>query len=134
VLDHDDQGRPTLAFGVTYDTTAVRASQERQHLLLRDINHGVKNTLATVQALATQTVRPAREPRDFLEAFNGQLQSLGFAHGLLSDMEWGAIDLAEVVRLQAMPFTQADHPRIDAAGAAGRTVTLPGPGVGADFA
>ncbi|MBS9722523.1 histidine kinase [Tianweitania sp. BSSL-BM11] len=112
VLDHDAQGRPTLVFGVNFDITATKTSEERQRLLLREINHRVKNTLATVQALATQTLRHTREPRDFLSAFNGRLQALGLAHGLLSDMEWGGIDLAEVISLQAMPFTDKADPRI----------------------
>jgi two-component sensor histidine kinase len=116
VLDHDAQGRPTLVFGVNFDITATKTSEERQRLLLREINHRVKNTLATVQALATQTVRHAREPREFLAAFTGRLQALGLAHGLLSDMEWGEIALAEVVRLQALPFTDKTDPRIFASG------------------
>jgi two-component sensor histidine kinase len=116
VLDHDENGNPTLLFGVNFDITATKTAEERQRLLLREINHRVKNTLATVQALASQTVRHAREPRDFLEAFSGRLQALGLAHGLLSDMEWGGIDLAEVVRLQAMPFTDEPNPRIYAEG------------------
>ncbi len=118
VLDRDTEGTPTLVFGVNFDITTTKTSQERQRLLLREINHRVKNTLATVQALATQTVRHAREPREFLAAFTGRLQALGLAHGLLSDMEWGGIDLAEVVRLQAMPFTDKADPRINATGPA----------------
>jgi two-component sensor histidine kinase len=116
VLDHDRNGRPTLVFGVNFDVTKAKTSEERQRLLLREINHRVKNTLATVQALATQTVRHAREPREFLTAFTGRLQALGLAHGLLSDMEWGSIDMAEVVQLQAMPFTDKASPRIHASG------------------
>lgn len=116
VLDHDEHGRPTLVFGVNFDISAAKTSEERQRLLLREINHRVKNTLATVQALATQTVRHAREPRAFLDAFSGRLQALGLAHGLLSDMEWGGIDLAEVVQLQAMPFTEKTQPRIHTSG------------------
>lgn len=104
VLDRDADGRPLLVVGVNFDITASKTAEERQRLLLREINHRVKNTLATVQALATQTVRHAREPRDFLDAFSGRLRSLGLAHGLLSDMEWGGISLAQIIELQVMPF------------------------------
>ncbi len=118
VLDYDASGRPTLVFGVNFDITATKTAEQKQKLLLREINHRVKNTLATVQAMATQTLRYTTEPRDFLDAFNGRLQSLGLAHGLLSDMEWGGIDLKEIVRRQVMPFTQSSAPRIHTSGPA----------------
>ncbi len=65
VVERDANGRPVLMVGVNYDISERKAGEERQKLLLRELNHRVKNTLATVQALATQTVRHASEPRKF---------------------------------------------------------------------
>lgn len=112
VVERDGQGRATLVFGVNYDITETRATNERQRLLLRELNHRVKNTLATVQALATQTVRHARKPGDFLEAFSARLRSLGLAHGLLSDHEWRGISIRELMTTELQPFQSPVDPRI----------------------
>jgi two-component sensor histidine kinase len=112
VVERDANGDPLLVFGVHFDITERRSAEERQRLLLREINHRVKNTLATVQALATQTVRYARDPREFLDAFSSRLQAFGIAHGLLSDREWRGIGLKELIRLQVMPFDGSTPPRV----------------------
>jgi two-component sensor histidine kinase len=116
VVERDADGRPTLVFGVNYDITERRSAEERQRLLLREINHRVKNTLATVQALATQTVRHAREPREFLDAFSQRLRALGLAHGLLSEYEWRGIGIRDLARLELSPFDDDDAPRISISG------------------
>ncbi|MBZ9678837.1 sensor histidine kinase [Mesorhizobium sp. ES1-1] len=117
IIDRDSDGKPTLVFGVNYDISERKLGEERQRLLLRELNHRVKNTLATVQALATQTVRHARRPSEFLEAFGSRLQALGVAHNLLSDREWRGIGIRELVQLEVRPFDSADQPRITISGA-----------------
>ena len=112
VIERDAEGRPVLVFGVNYDISERKSAEERQRLLLRELNHRVKNTLATVQALASQTVRHARNPEEFLEAFSSRLQALGLAHGLLSDHEWRGIGIGELVRREVKPFDDTDSPRI----------------------
>lgn len=116
VVERDADGRPTLVFGVNYDITERRSVEERQRFLLREINHRVKNTLATVQALATQTVRHAREPREFLEAFSQRLRALGLAHGLLSEYEWRGIGIRDLAKTELSPFDDAEAPRISIVG------------------
>lgn len=117
VIERDGDGKPTLIFGVNYDITERKLGDERQRLLLRELNHRVKNTLATVQALATQTVRHARQPSEFLEAFGARLQALGAAHNLLSDREWRGIGIAELVQIEVKPFDSASQPRMTISGA-----------------
>lgn len=116
VIERDGDGKPTLIFGVNYDITERKLGDERQRLLLRELNHRVKNTLATVQALATQTVRHARQPSEFLEAFGARLQALGAAHNLLSDREWRGIGINELVQIEVKPFDSAEQPRITVSG------------------
>lgn len=116
VVERDANGKPLLVVGVNYDISERKAGEERQKLLLRELNHRVKNTLATVQALATQTVRHASEPRQFLEAFSARLQALGLAHGILSDNEWRGIALHELVRLEVKPLDDALRPRVGVSG------------------
>ncbi|MGX8011616.1 sensor histidine kinase [Mesorhizobium sp. ORM8.1] len=116
VVERDSEGKPTLIFGVNYDITERKLGDERQRLLLRELNHRVKNTLATVQALATQTVRHARQPSEFLEAFSARLQALGAAHSLLSDREWRGIGISELARIEVKLFETGDKPRIAISG------------------
>ena len=116
VIERDADGKPILIFGVNYDITEAKAGDDRQRLLLRELNHRVKNTLATVQALASQTVRHARNPPEFLEAFSARLQSLGHAHGMLSDNEWRGIRICELVRREVRPFDDVETPRIRISG------------------
>ncbi|UCI08724.1 sensor histidine kinase [Mesorhizobium sp. B1-1-8] len=116
VIERDSDGKPTLIFGVNYDISERKLGDERQRLLLRELNHRVKNTLATVQALATQTVRHAREPSEFLEAFSARLQALGAAHSLLSDREWRGIGIGELARIEVGPFDTGDRQRITISG------------------
>lgn len=116
VAERDADGRASIILGVTFDISEHKLAQERQRNLLRELNHRVKNTLATVQAMATQTVRHAASPGDFLPAFAGRLQALGAAHGLLSDLEWRGITLGELVDKQVRPFVQHGDPRIVASG------------------
>jgi len=112
VIERDDAGKPTLVFGVTYDISERKSTEQRQRTLLRELNHRVKNTLATVQALATQTVRHSREPGEFLKAFSSRLQALGLAHGMLSDREWRGIGIRELVQREVSPFDDKARPRI----------------------
>ncbi|TPI69818.1 HWE histidine kinase domain-containing protein [Mesorhizobium sp. B2-8-9] len=116
VIERDGEGKPTLIFGVNYDITERKLGDERQRLLLRELNHRVKNTLATVQALATQTVRHARQPSVFLEAFGARLQALGAAHNLLSDREWRGIGIGELARIEVRVFDTGRQPRIAISG------------------
>lgn len=112
VVERSPDGRPLLVFGVNYDISTNKETEERQRLLLRELNHRVKNTLATVQALATQTVRHASDPRAFLSAFSARLQALGAAHSLLSDHEWRSISLPELARREIAAFDDQARSRI----------------------
>ncbi|WP_378947887.1 sensor histidine kinase [Mesorhizobium sp. ANAO-SY3R2] len=116
VVERDAAGRPTLVFGVNYDITERRTAEESQRFLLRELNHRVKNTLATVQALASQTVRHASDPHQFLDAFSQRLRALGVAHGLLSEHEWRGIGIRELARQELTPFDETDAPRISITG------------------
>lgn len=100
----DADGRPTLFVGVNVDVTDAQLASERTRLLLRELNHRVKNTLAMLQSLARQTLRQTSDPVEFMDAFAGRLQSLSNAHALLSDHEWGVIHLNMLLKKQLMPY------------------------------
>lgn len=80
--------RPASVMIELLDVTARHRAEATQRLLIGELNHRVKNTLATVQAIASQGLRHARSPEDFHSAFTGRLQALARAHSLLSGTTW----------------------------------------------
>lgn len=79
------------------DLIERRRAAETQRLLLNELNHRVKNTLAVVQAMATRTLARSPDPKDFARAFGGRVQSLAKIHDLLSAKSWGGADLKELI-------------------------------------
>jgi len=84
-----------------------RRVEERQKLLLNELNHRVKNTLATVQSIAYQTQRSARSPAAFREAFEARLMALSQTHNLLTEQGWQGADLTEVLQAEFEPYDTA---------------------------
>jgi two-component sensor histidine kinase len=82
--------------------TERKQAQETQRLLMDELNHRVKNTLVTVQAMAEQTLRKSRDSAHFVESFRGRLQALSRAHDLLLRRTWTGIDLESLVREQLL--------------------------------
>lgn len=82
------------------DVTERRRAEEKQRLLIAELNHRVKNMLATVQAIATQTLRHSKDFADFSANFAGRIQSLARAHSLLSHTTWQGATLLELIRDQ----------------------------------
>jgi len=79
-----------------------RRAEETKELLLGESRHRIKNTLATVQAIASQTLRHRRAGR--LESFLARLHALGEAHDLLTTENWDRASLREVVGRAIKPF------------------------------
>lgn len=100
VLDRDENGKALTIAGVNIDVTEQKKSEEKTKLLLRELNHRVKNTLAMLQSIANQTLKNSRTPDDFKKAFSGRIRSLAAAHTLLSDKEWEPINLYKLLRDQ----------------------------------
>ncbi|OJF94340.1 sensor histidine kinase [Pararhizobium antarcticum] len=106
VHERDADGRPTVFLGINLDVTDEQSSIQRTRLLLRELNHRVKNTLAMLQSLARQTLRQTSDPHLFMKAFSGRLQAISEAHGLLSDHEWGEIRLSSLFAKQISPYAR----------------------------
>ena len=107
----DDERGPV--FGVVVDITNTKEAEQKTRLLLRELNHRVKNTLAIVQSIAGQTLRRSRSSAEFNMAFSGRLQALSAAHTLLSDEQWGAIALERLLRSQITPYVEHDERQVD---------------------
>lgn len=90
-----------LAFAVRMATTIARGEMLHD-LLIEELNHRVKNTLAILQSIATQTFRSAS--RIEREKFEGRLGALAEAHNLLSQEKWQGSDLKDVIGRVLQPY------------------------------
>jgi PAS domain S-box-containing protein len=111
---------PDGSFGaVCYfrDIAAQVQAEDTRQLLLRELNHRVKNTLASVQAIAQQTMRSTTDPEEFSRRFAGRLQSLARVHALLTEATWDGADLRELIRDQLL-HGPVDETRLTAWGPA----------------
>jgi PAS domain S-box-containing protein len=79
------------------DVSERKAAEERQKLLLGELNHRVKNTLTTVQSLANQTMIGAESPEYFVDKFRGRLATLAEAHNLLAQANWEGAELTGIL-------------------------------------
>jgi two-component sensor histidine kinase len=113
VHERDANGKPTRFLGINIDVTEQQGSTQRTRLLLRELNHRVKNTLAMLQSLARQTLRQTSDPQEFMTAFAGRLQAISEAHGLLSDHEWSAIRLSALLAKQLAPHVRDYEAQIE---------------------
>jgi two-component sensor histidine kinase len=85
------------------DVTDRVQGDRQQKLLLDELNHRVKNTLATVQAIADQTLRANADPHDFRRAFQARLLALSATHNLLTATSWRSAALCDVAKLEFCP-------------------------------
>jgi len=93
----DDGGRVAGIFVQGYEVTQNVLAAERQKLMIDELNHRVKNTLATVQSIAMQTARSHVEPATFAESFQSRILALSHTHNLLTRSHWEGAQLHDVL-------------------------------------
>lgn len=79
------------------DITERKRAEEVRSLLVGELNHRIKNTLANVQAIARQGLRRSRDLAEFEQSFVGRLQALSRAHSILSDSTWASAPLDQLI-------------------------------------
>ncbi len=87
------------------------AAAARQTLLINELNHRVKNTLAAVQSLAWQTLRAGRSPEEAREAFEARLMALSSTHNLLTRESWEGAFLKDVLEAEFAPHRGGERDR-----------------------
>jgi PAS domain S-box-containing protein len=111
-LTHDDLGKPIGLHIVARDVTDRRRWEHHQQLLVGELNHRVKNTLAIVQSLSHQTFRPGISSPDAIASFEARLGALAVAHNLLTRENWSSASLREIVGAALRPFCGPERCRI----------------------
>jgi len=101
-----------LVLESTHDITQRKLWETRQAMLLNELSHRVKNTLAVVQAIAHQTLRTTSSSQTFVERFDGRLIALARAHDWLMQSNWQGADLALMARDLLAPYVGDDAKRV----------------------
>lgn len=99
-----------LVTSVIRDLTQRREIQEREALLIRELNHRVKNTLASVQSIVTQTLRSAPTPEAFSAAVHTRIMALSKSHDVLTRNDWAGATVGEIVAEQLKPYDRDGAP------------------------
>src|SRR5271169_2256566 len=98
------------------DAREREASDKLQKLILEELHHRIKNTLATVSAIASQSLRNVPGAEHAQHAIEGRLLALGRAHDLLLQASWTSADLGRIVRGATEAFDNQDDPKFSIAG------------------
>jgi two-component sensor histidine kinase len=96
--------------GTAQDISERKQREEKEHLLMREINHRAKNMLSVVDAIAHQTA--AKNPEDFIERFSERIQALSANQDLLIRNEWKGVEIDDLVHAQLAHFVDLIGSRI----------------------
>jgi PAS domain S-box-containing protein len=108
----DQVGKPSHLIGVNIDVTERKRAEERQSVLVAELDHRVKNVLANVCAVVSHTRQESASVVDFVAALDGRFRSLAMAHELLSSGGWQGISLTELVRRELAPYATPHNTKI----------------------
>jgi PAS domain S-box-containing protein len=96
-LSLDEQGRPVALHAIARDMTEAKRAEAHLRLLVDELNHRVKNTLAIVQGIAQQSFKDDVPPRQARAAFEGRLAALSEAHNLLTREHWSVVSMRQII-------------------------------------
>ena len=102
---HVVNGKTTGLLGVVTDLTERKQAVAHQRLLIGELNHRVKNTLAIVQSIASQTLGSASSIGEARSAFGSRLINLANAHDVLTRSNWSAADLVDIIEDSVKPHS-----------------------------
>jgi PAS domain S-box-containing protein len=111
-ISYDGDGVPRI-IGVNIDITERKRAEGRQRVLLAELDHRVKNVLATVSAAASQTKNASGSMEEFVTALDGRIRSMAGAHELLSLRRWQGIPIASLVTRELAAYSTSDNVEID---------------------
>ena len=115
--------------GVNIDVTERKRADDHQRMLIAELDHRVKNVLATVSAVAACTLDTSRTMDQFVAALDGRIRSMATTHELLSGRAWKGIPLAELLRHQLAPYATSNNmdvkgPDVLLSAGAGQTIGM----------
>lgn len=96
-LIEDGAGKPAGLHAICRDVTEAKRAEAHLRLLIDELNHRVKNTLAIVQGIAQQSFKDGRDSATSRRAFEGRLAALSEAHNLLTREHWGLVSMPQII-------------------------------------
>jgi PAS domain S-box-containing protein len=112
-LTFDESGSPVGLHVVGRDITDRKRLERHQQILVAELNHRVKNTLAIVQSIAHQTFRNDAPGIEAIASFQGRLEALAAAHSLLTARNWEAASIGAIIQTALAPFCSDARCEID---------------------
>lgn len=97
----------TRTMGTILDITRRKRMEERQQMLIAELDHRVRNVMANVLAMARLSGRRATSTDTFITSLEGRLQSMASTHGLLSNGDWNGTELGELAHVILAPLRSA---------------------------
>ena len=110
----DQDGRITRWISAQRDVTERHAAEERQFLLVQELHHRVRNTLATVKAVLSASARSSTDLTEFKRTFTDRISSLAKTHTLLTEDRSQSVSFEELLRAELQPYDDDDpgRPRV----------------------
>jgi two-component system, chemotaxis family, CheB/CheR fusion protein len=106
--DHD--GRPRSILAISLDISARKRAEEEAALLFAELDHRVKNILAVVSAVISQTLKASATPGAFATAMEGRIAAIARAHGLMTQRGvQGEVSLRKIVETELAPYDRRGH-------------------------
>jgi PAS domain S-box-containing protein len=110
--EFDSAGKLSRINGLTRDITERKELEDHKNTLIAELDHRVKNVLATVLTVASRTQETSSSMSEFVSALEGRIKSMATTHELLSHRRWQGIPLAELVRHELAPYATNSNARI----------------------
>lgn len=108
----DDDGNVTGVVSLCEDISERRAAERRQATLMMELDHRVKNNLATILAMAEQTISTSEGLDDFGRSFVGRLRAMSRMHEMLAGSKWEFVDLRRMIQSSLEAFMLGPSPAI----------------------
>jgi HWE histidine kinase/PAS fold len=111
-VSYNSDARPQRVVGVSIDITERKRAEEARKILNAELDHRVKNPLATVTAVISHTQQGSRSVADFAAALEGRIRSMAATHELLSSRHWQELSLIELIRCELAPYAASKNTEI----------------------
>src|SRR5207237_4117350 len=105
---YEEDGRVTAAGIIFKDVTELRRLEKELRRLMDELQHRVKNTLATVASIVNQTVGSNTNQEDLVETLKRRIGALAATHNLLTKQDWRDASLLDIIEAELNPYHHRD--------------------------
>jgi two-component sensor histidine kinase len=112
-IEYDQAGHAKRLVGVNIDITERKRAEEARKILNAELDHRVKNALATVCAVISHSRQGSRSVSDFAASVEGRIYSMAAIHELLSSRQWQGLSLMDLVRRELAPYATPTNTEIN---------------------